>query len=55
LKPFDNPNGPRLSPMSQVRSVTYVSGPDIYDVVPREGLEPPTSVLFFSDQSPEDR
>jgi hypothetical protein len=30
LKPFDNPNGPRLSPMSQVRSVTYVSGPDTF-------------------------
>ena len=28
LQPLDNPFGPRLSPMSQVRSVTYVSGPD---------------------------
>ncbi len=28
LKPFDNPLGTRLSPMSQVRSVTYVSGLD---------------------------
>ena len=26
--PPDNPNGTRLSPMSSVRSVTYVSGPD---------------------------
>ena len=28
LQPLDNPFGPRLSPMSQVRSVTYVSGMD---------------------------
>ena len=28
LQPLDNPFGPRLSPMSQVRSVTYLSGSD---------------------------
>jgi hypothetical protein len=28
LQPLDNPFGTRLSPMSQVRSVTHVSGPD---------------------------
>jgi hypothetical protein len=28
LQPLDNPFGTRLSPMSKVRSVTYVSGPD---------------------------
>jgi hypothetical protein len=28
LQPLDNPFGPRLSPMSQVRSVTCVSGLD---------------------------
>ena len=28
LQPFDNPFSTRLSPMSQVRSVTYVSGLD---------------------------
>jgi transposase InsO family protein len=28
LQPLDNPFGPRLSPMSQVRSVTHVSGLD---------------------------
>ena len=28
LHPLDNPFGTRLSPMSSVRSVTYVSGPD---------------------------
>jgi hypothetical protein len=28
LQPLDNPFGTRLSPMSQVRSVTYVSGLD---------------------------
>ena len=27
LQPLDNPFGPRLLPMSQVRNVTYVSGP----------------------------
>ena len=29
-QPPDNPNGTRLSPMSSVRTVTYVSGPDIF-------------------------
>ncbi len=28
LQTIDNPFGPRLSPMSQVSCVTYVSGPD---------------------------
>jgi hypothetical protein len=28
LQPLDNSFGPRLSPMSSVRSVTHVSGPD---------------------------
>ena len=28
LQPLDNPLGTRLSPMSQVRGVTYVSGLD---------------------------
>ena len=28
LQLLDNPFGPRLSPMSQVRSVTEISGPD---------------------------
>jgi hypothetical protein len=28
LQPLDNPFGPGLSPMSQVRSVTHLSGPD---------------------------
>ena len=28
LQPLDNPFGPRLSPMSQVQSVTYLSGSD---------------------------
>jgi len=27
LQPLDNPFGPRLLPMSSVRTVTYVSGP----------------------------
>ena len=42
LKPLDNPLGTRLSPMSQVRSDTYVSGLDMGKVVAGEGLEPPT-------------
>jgi hypothetical protein len=29
LQPLNNPLGPRLSPMSQVRFVIYVSGRDI--------------------------
>jgi hypothetical protein len=29
VQPLDNPFGTRLSPMSPVRPVTYVSGPDI--------------------------
>src|SRR5829696_6773290 len=28
LQPLDNPFGPGLSPMCEVRSATYVSGPD---------------------------
>jgi hypothetical protein len=30
LQPLDNPSRPRLSPISQVRFVTYVSGPDTF-------------------------
>ena len=33
LQPLDNPLGPRLSPMSQVRCVTYVSGLDTKSLV----------------------
>src|SRR6266478_1468004 len=29
LQPLDNPFGPKVSPMSPVRSVTYVSGPNL--------------------------
>ena len=32
LQPLDNPFGPRLSPMSWVRSVTHVSGLDKYPI-----------------------
>ena len=42
FKTIDNLFGPRLSPMSQVQSVTYVSGSDPLKMVPAEGLEPPT-------------
>jgi hypothetical protein len=28
LQPLDNPFGPRLSPISEVHSVTHVFGPD---------------------------
>src|SRR6516162_663979 len=41
-QPPDNPNGTRLSPMSSVRSVTYVSGPDKKPRAPRAGFEPAT-------------
>jgi hypothetical protein len=33
LQPLDNPFGTRLSPMSQVRSVTHVSGLDTNNVL----------------------
>ena len=39
---LDNPLGTRLSPMSQVRSVTYVSGLDRGGLARSEGFEPPT-------------
>jgi transposase InsO family protein len=45
LQPLDNPFGPGLSPMSSVRSVTYVSGPDTMGLVAEEGFEPPTHGL----------
>lgn len=32
-QPLDNPFGTRLSPMSQVRSVAHVSGPDTHDLL----------------------
>jgi hypothetical protein len=37
LQTIDNPFGTRLSPMSQVHSVTYVSGPDNCEMAEREG------------------
>jgi hypothetical protein len=37
LKTFDNPFGPRLSPMSQVRFVAHVAGKD------RDGLAAPSA------------
>jgi hypothetical protein len=37
LQPLDNPFGTRLSPMSQVRPVTYVFGPDNDPVGERGG------------------
>ena len=37
LQPLDNPFGPKVLPMSQVRSVTYVSGPDRGSLAPRDG------------------
>jgi hypothetical protein len=41
LQPLDNPFGPGLSPMSQVRSVTHVSGTDRRQLAEGEGFEPP--------------
>jgi hypothetical protein len=37
LQPLDNPFGTRLSPLSQVRSVTYVSGLDNNSIGERGG------------------
>ena len=44
LQPLDNPFGPKVLPMSQERSVTYVSGPDRNLLAEREGFEPPVPV-----------
>ena len=43
LQPIDNPFGTRLSPMSEIRSVTYLPRPDNLALVQLGGLEPPTS------------
>ena len=40
LQPLDNPFGTRLSPMSQVRSVTYVCGPDTGSLAERVSVNP---------------
>ena len=45
LQTIDNPFGTGLSPMSPVRSVIYVSGPDLCSMEPRVGLEPTTCGL----------
>jgi hypothetical protein len=42
LQPLDNPFGTRLSPMSQVRSVTHVSGLDKMGLARSERFELPT-------------
>jgi hypothetical protein len=39
LQPLDNPFGTGLSPMSSVRFVTYVSGPDSRLLLERDGFE----------------
>jgi len=46
LQPLDNPFGTRLSPMSWVRSVTYVFGLDRDVVAERE--EPGSNLLRFA-------
>jgi hypothetical protein len=38
LQPLDNPFGPGLSPMSEVRSVPHVPGPDKCDLAEGEEL-----------------
>ena len=45
LKPLDNPFGTRLSPMSQVRSVTYVSGLDNRGTGAARGIRTPDPVI----------
>jgi hypothetical protein len=40
LQPLDNPFGMRLSPMSWVRSVTYLFGLDTRRMAETEGFEP---------------
>ena len=41
LEPLDNPLGPKVLPMSYVRRVTYVSGPDHLGSPQAEATEPP--------------
>jgi hypothetical protein len=41
LQRLENPFGPKVLPMSQEQSVTYVSGPDTEMLARPEGLEPP--------------
>ena len=40
LEPLENPFGPKVLPMSPVRSVTYVSGPDPDFMERAMGIEP---------------
>ena len=42
LEPLENPFGPKVLPMWPVHSVTRVSGPDLENMVARDGVEPPT-------------
>ncbi len=44
LQPLDNPFGPRLSPMSQVRPVTYLSGPYRHVLAERESAANPSQL-----------
>src|SRR5882672_1221916 len=48
LQPLDNPFGTRLSPMSWVRGVTYVSGLDKHHTGGRGGLLTRKSTLDFA-------
>jgi hypothetical protein len=45
LQPLDNPFGIRLSPMSWVRSVTLVSGPDTLMLVRKSKPHCPSKLL----------
>jgi hypothetical protein len=38
LEPLENPFGPKVLPVSQVRCVTHVSGPDLVSLVEPMGL-----------------
>jgi hypothetical protein len=48
----ENPFGPKVLPMSPVRTVTYVSGPDLLKMEPRAGLEPATCRLDQQNSKP---
>ena len=50
LQLLDNPFGPRLSPMSQVRSVTEISGPDKGSLA--EGEELGSNLLHMGERTP---
>jgi hypothetical protein len=51
LEPLENPFGPKVLPMSSVRCVTHVSGPDPRESGGREGIRTPGLLIANEDKS----